>query len=83
MKPNVMDLYSITAAHYTNAGDSGVKHFYLLLSALIEDISNITITEINAVFATVLFKGHDKDKNSDRSYRTISICPLVAKALDM
>ena len=83
IKPMVSDLYSITSSHYINAGEIGLQHFFLLLSALISDISNINITEINAVFATILFKGHDKDKNSDRSYRTISICPLVAKALDL
>ena len=30
-----------------------------------------------------MFKGHKKDKTSDRSYRTISTCPVVAKALDL
>ena len=29
-----------------------------------------------------MFKGHGKDKESDRSYHTISTCPLLAKALD-
>ena len=29
------------------------------------------------------FKGHGKIKTSDRSYRTISSCPLTAKALDL
>ena len=31
----------------------------------------------------VLYKGHNKDKESDRSYRTISTCPLLAKCLDI
>ena len=31
----------------------------------------------------ILYKGHGKDKESDRSYRTISTCPLLAKCLDM
>ena len=30
----------------------------------------------------ILHKGHGKDKESDRSYRTISICPLITKTLD-
>ena len=83
IKPGVSDLYSITASHYINAGEVGLQHFFLLLSSLITNVQNITITEVNSVFATVLFKGHEKDKTSDRSYRTISICPLVAKALDL
>ena len=31
----------------------------------------------------ILYKGHGKDKESDRSYRTISTCPLLAKCLDI
>ena len=77
------DFYSITAKHYTNAGPAGIKHFQLLLNTFLIDVSLLTITEINRVFATILFKGHQKDKTSDRSYRTISICPLVAKGLDL
>ena len=83
IKPHVNDLYSITASHYLNAGAAGIAHFHLLLSELIKDVSNITITEINTVHANVLFKGHDKEKTSDRSYRTISVCPLIAKAMDL
>ena len=70
IKAGVSDLYSITASHYTNAGELGIRHFHLLLTALIDDISKMDITEVNAVYANVLFKGHNKDKNSDRSYRT-------------
>ena len=35
------------------------------------------------MYACILFKGHGKNKNSDRSYRTISTCPVTAKALDI
>ena len=72
---------SITANHYINAGDAGFDHFYFLLNILIEDLNNISITELNTVYAIILYKGHKKDKTSDRSYRTISTCPLLAKAL--
>ena len=34
------------------------------------------------MYAVIIYKGHNKDKSSDRSYRTISTCPLLAKALD-
>ena len=37
---------------------------------------------LNSIWAIVLFKGHGKDRESDRSYRTISTCPVIAKALD-
>ena len=83
IKPDVRDLYSITANHYLHAGTSGIKHFCLLLNTFIEDISFLTITEVNQVYATILFKGHKKDKFSARSYRSISICPLIPKALDL
>ena len=30
----------------------------------------------------ILHKGHGKDRESDRSYRTICTCPFLSKALD-
>ena len=82
IKPNVRYLNSITALHYINAGEPGLKHFHLLLSVFIEDVNRMSVLEVNAVYASILFKGHNKDKSSERSYRTISICPLIA-ALDL
>ena len=39
--------------------------------------------EVNTALGLILFKGHWKPKNSDRSYRTISTCPFIAKSLDL
>ena len=36
----------------------------------------------NTAHACILYKGHSKDKTSAKSYRTISTCPFIAKALD-
>ena len=83
VKPHVTDLYSITAKHYINAGESGILHFCKLLNLLIHDINSISIPELNAVYAIILFKGHNKEKNLARSYRTISTCPFLAKVLDL
>ena len=83
MKPDVNDFFGVTPNHYKFAGPAGWKHFHLLLEALLNDVNNTTIQEINIVYACVLFKGHNKDKTSDRSYRTISTCPVAAKALDL
>ena len=83
MKPDVLDSYNITPNHYLYAGPSGWKHFRLLLNALLSDVENVDIEEVNRAHAIVLFKGKGKDKSSSRSYRTISTCPVVAKALDM
>ena len=83
MKQSVNDLYSITPAHYINAGDSGIIHFNDLLNCIIEDVNNATIEELNACYALLLHKGHHKPRNIDRAYRTISTCPVLSKALDL
>ena len=83
IRSGVNDLYSISANHYLNAGDPGNHHFHLLLNTLIADINNVSVDEVNTVHAVILFKGHSKDKSLSSSYRTISTCPLVAKALDI
>ena len=83
MKPNVADFYSITPSHYLNAGPIGWKHFSHMLNILLSEVSITTISEVSRAYAIVLFKGHNKDRTSSRSYRTISTCPVVAKGLDL
>ena len=83
LKPSVSDFYSVTPQHYNYAGPVGWEFFRSLLNALILDMANFTISGINRTYACILFKGHNKDKESSRSYRTISTCPVVAKALDL
>ena len=83
MKPSVHDLQGLTVNHFLYAGPTGWKHFHLLLINLINNINATSIEEINVVYAIVLLKGHKKDKNCDRSYRTISTCTVVAKGLDL
>ena len=83
MKPDVNDINAITVNHFLHAGIVGCRHFCLLLNTLIKDINVTSINEINTVHAIILFKGHFKDRTLARSYRTISSCPVVAKALDL
>ena len=82
MKPDVNDLFSITARHYINAGVEGARHFSYLMNLVIQNVNLFSMSELNSVWAMVLHKGHGKPKDSDRSYRTISTCPLLSKALD-
>ena len=83
MKPNVPDINSVTPNHFLLAGPLGWRLFALLLNSLIADISFTNMPQINTAYACVLHKGHGKDKTSSKSYRTISSCPVLAKALDM
>ena len=53
------------------------------MNCVISDVNNATIEELNTALGLILYKGHKKDKNSDRSYRTISTCPFIAKAIDL
>ena len=77
------DYFSITALHYLNAGATGHDHFHFLLNAVISEINIASLPELNTIYAHVLYKGHGKDKTSERAYRTISTCPLISKAADM
>ena len=83
MKATVADFYSVTPLHYIYAGPLGWKHFHLLLNQLILDVNCTTIVEVNRTYACILFKGHSKNKQLAKSYRTISTCPVIAKALDV
>ena len=39
LRPDVNDLYSITAKHYINAGMEGAQHFAFLLNILISNVN--------------------------------------------
>ena len=79
-----MDHSCITGNHFRYAGETGLKHFQELLNALIDDLNNMSIDALNTAWAMacILHKGHGKDKTSAESYRTISTCPFLSKALD-
>ena len=44
--------------------------------------ASLKSTLVHCIYANILYKGHGKERTLDSSYRTISTCPLVAKALD-
>ena len=83
VKKNVKDHFGITALHYLHAGEQGLLHFNFLLNAVLQDVSNAAVNELNLVHGLILHKGHNKNKFSHRSYRTISTCPFIAKCLDL
>ena len=83
IKKNVADYNSITASHYINAGEEGIRHYEALLNFIIADVNNASAEELNVAHGLILHKGHKKEKTSDRSYRTISSCPFLAKSLDL
>ena len=60
----------------------GLEHFHYLLNVIIDDINLASLEELNTIWACILHKGHGKNRELDRSYRTISTCPILAKALD-
>ena len=83
MKKDVKDHYSITAQHYIHAGQEGLQHICDVINGILADLRNAELEELNTAHALIYYKGHSKDKTSDRSYRNISSCPFPAKILDM
>ena len=82
LKSTVMDWFSITSLHFLHLGHEGIIHFVFLMKSIIENINSSSIAELNTIWAIILHKGSKKDPELDRSWRTISSCPLLAKALD-
>ena len=82
LKKHVHDFHNLSPLHFINAGHAGIKAFHTLLTSLILFINLSTLESLNQVLSILLHKGHGKDPCSDRSYRTISNCTVLAKALD-
>ena len=83
MKATVVDYWSITPLHFLNAGSEGLHHFNFLMNQVILNVNASSVKELNTAYALLLHKSHGKSKTSERSYRTISTCPVLAKGLDM
>ena len=58
IKPDVNDLYSVTARHYTNAGVEEARHFHILMNLVISNLNLLSLPELNSVWAMVLYKAH-------------------------
>ena len=54
----------------------------IIVNAVLRDVQNYDLEELNTVYANILYKGHGKDKHSDRSYRTVSTCLFISKCID-
>ena len=82
LKPQVCDHFNVSALHFIHGGPLAVQHFQFLVNSAIENIDVTSCEEMNDAHACVLFKGHSKDKTLASSYRTISTCPFISKAVD-
>ena len=82
LRSSVIDYFSITSLYFLHLGQEGIQHFVFLLNAIIANINSSTIEELNTIWANVLCKGNSRDPLLDRSDRTISCYPIVAKVLD-
>ena len=83
IRPDVLDLFSISARHYQADGGPGIEHFSSLLNLVICNVNLSSAKELNSAWSIILHKGHGKPRSSSRSWRCISPCPLISKALDL
>ena len=63
LKPDVNDLFSITARHYINAGFEGARHFHFLMKLVISNLNLFNLPEPISVRAMILHKAHGKPKD--------------------
>ena len=83
LNPHVSDIYSMSPTHYLAAGAMGMSHFQSLLNILVRNVNLSIVEEFNAVWVVMLHKGGSKPRYQAQSWRCISTCPLVAKAMDL
>ena len=79
LRSTVIDWFSITSLHFLHLGKEGILHFVFLINSVLGHINSSSVEELNTIWANILYKGGKKDLES---YRTISCCPIIAKAID-
>ena len=81
IKASVTQIHLFSALHYLNGGQAAVTHLRLIINAVLDDIENFALDELNKVYAILLHKGNGKDKNSAHpqlnDYHFLSFCCQV------
>ena len=83
LRPTVADIAGITTIHYLAGGKAGISHFQALFNLIIKNVNVSTLKKLNAAWAIMLYKGGAKPRHLAKSWRCISTCPLLAKAMDL
>ena len=54
IRPEVKDVFNISAYHYLYSGEAGLEHFHFMINNIINNINNLSIEELNVVWACIL-----------------------------
>ena len=82
LKPHITD-YSSDPNALSCHCCVGINCFKELLNLLIRNVALGNLLEINSVWSYMLYKDRSRPCDLGNSWRTISSCPLVSKAMDM
>ena len=76
------DFYKMTAEHLKNCGTEAQTEVLNLINRIINDIYFLTCPQIKIGLGTNLHKGRKKPKSKSKSYRRITVTPLIGSILD-
>ena len=84
MKKKVGDIFSITALHYLHAGAEGLAHFHFLLNAIISNVNNASLEELNLVLGIILYKGHNSQgQGTNHELAALLVTEVIQHSLNV
>ena len=76
------DIYQVTAEHLKYAGPQAKSSILRLINAIIENIYYLTCPQIKLGIGSALHKGKLKPLTKSKSYRRITVTPIIGSILD-
>jgi hypothetical protein len=76
------DIYKLTVEHLRNSGDETLSLVLYLLNLIIDNINQLSSTQLNTAAASIVYKGKRKPIYHHKSYRQVRVTPLIGRCLD-
>ena len=76
------DIYKLTVEHLRNSGDETLSLVLYLLNLIIDNINQLSSTQLNTAAASIVYKGKKKPIYHHKSYRQVRVTPLIGRCLD-
>ena len=72
----------LTVEHLRYAGDQTLSLIVDLINRIIEDVNQLSSSNLNTSIATIVYKGKGKNPYHHKSYRLVRVSPLITRIFD-
>ena len=76
------DIHQLSVEHLRHAGEEVLGHVLEVINGLLEHVEYMSASEVKTGCAPFIYKGKKKPVNQHKSYRRVTIGPLITRILE-